>query len=72
LVLADRAEMRQWDRPNEHPVCLTLSQEELARLSGLSRQTLNGLLQKLQNDGLIDVAFRRIHVLDLAGLRRKL
>jgi CRP-like cAMP-binding protein len=72
LVLADRAEMRQWDRLNERPVCLTLSQEELARLSGLSRQTLNGLLQKLQNDGLIDVAFRRIYVLDLAGLRRKL
>jgi len=71
-VLADRAEMRKWDRPREDPVCLTLSQDELARLAGLSRQTLNGLLQKLEQAGLIDVSFRRIRVLDLAGLRRKL
>ena len=72
LVLADRAEMRLWDRPNERPPCLTLSQEELARLSGLSRQTINGLLHELENQGLVDTAFRSIRVLDLAGLRRKL
>lgn len=69
-VLADRAVMRSWDRPNEDPICLTLSQEELARLVGLSRQTLNGLLQKLQDEGLIETSFRAIYVLDPAGLRQ--
>ena len=70
-VLADRAEMRRWDRPDEKPVCLTLSQDELARLVGLSRQTLNGLLQKLQKERLVQLSFRCIRVLDLAGLRRR-
>jgi CRP-like cAMP-binding protein len=71
LVLADRAEMRRWDHPDENPVCLTLSQEEMARLAGLSRQTLNNLLQKLQSKQLVDLSFRRIRVLDPEGLRKK-
>lgn len=70
LVLADRAEMWTWDHPNETPVHLTLSQEELARLAGLSRQTLNGLLQELRSKGLIELSFRSICVLDLEGLRK--
>jgi CRP-like cAMP-binding protein len=71
LVLADRAEMRRWDYPDESPLCLALSQEELARLAGLSRQTLNGLLQELRSKGLIELSFRCIRVLDLEGLRKK-
>lgn len=70
-MLADRAETRRWDRPDEKPVRLNLSQDELARLVGLSRQTLNGVLQKLQKERLVELSFRSIRVLDLAGLRRK-
>ena len=38
---------------------------------GVSRQTLNGLLARLQLDGLIEVGFRRIRVLDETRLRDK-
>ena len=68
-MLADRAEMRRWDHPDERPLCLSLSQEELARLVGLSRQTLNGSLQKLQAAGLVEVAFRTVRVPDPEALR---
>lgn len=68
-VLADRGEMRRWDHPDEQPISLTLSQDELARLSGLSRQTLNGFLQKLEAAGFIEVAFRTVRVLDPEALR---
>jgi CRP-like cAMP-binding protein len=71
LALADRADMRAADDPGIRPVSLKLSQEELARLVGLSRQTLNGLLQALEADGLVQVAFREVLVLDPERLRRR-
>jgi CRP/FNR family cyclic AMP-dependent transcriptional regulator len=71
LVLADRTEMRRWDHPDERSPSLKISQEELARLVGLSRQTLNGILQKLEAAGLVKVTFRSIRVLDPEGLRRR-
>lgn len=68
-VLADRAEMQCWDDPAEGPVDLNLSQDELARLTGLSRQTLNPLLQHLQERRLLEVGYCRIRVLDSRALR---
>lgn len=67
--LADLAEMRRRDNPMELPVSLTVSQGDLATMIGISRQTLNALLARLQTHGLIEVGFRSIRILDEARLR---
>jgi CRP-like cAMP-binding protein len=53
-------------------VTLNLSQADLATMIGVARQTLNELLRDLQREGVLEISFRRIRVLDLAGLRRAL
>jgi CRP/FNR family cyclic AMP-dependent transcriptional regulator len=57
-------ELSKQDRPASAQAVLTLSQSELAKMVGVSRQTLNGMLGKLHRQGLIDVAFRRLRILD--------
>lgn len=49
---------------------LRITQQELARLVGLSRQRVNEALQHLQAEGLIAVEYGGVRVLDLQGLRR--
>lgn len=49
---------------------LAISQEEIARLCGLSRQNVNRELQKLEKAGVLQVQYGTIEVLDLAGLQR--
>jgi CRP-like cAMP-binding protein len=61
--------LRRHDLPSGSPVDLTLSQEELANMVGVSRQTLNALLAQRAERRLIEVRFRRLRVLDEAGLR---
>jgi CRP-like cAMP-binding protein len=54
-----------------HSRQLNLTQDELANLAGMSRQTANRALNALQERGLISLALNRIKVLDdtaLAGL----
>ncbi len=46
-----------------------LSQEEIGLLSAVSRQRTNQALHALERAGLLQVAFGRVTVLDLAGLR---
>jgi len=48
---------------------LLISQEELGKLCGLSRQAANKGLHQLMEQGLIDVEYRAILVKDLEGLR---
>ena len=48
---------------------LALSQDELAKLSGLSRQNTNRALHDLENDGLVGMHYGTIKVLDLPALR---
>lgn len=48
---------------------LELSQEEIALLSGMSRQRVNRALHKLEEARLLKLEHRRIIVLDVAGLR---
>lgn len=48
---------------------LALSQTDLAAMIGSSRQTVNMLLKKLVGEGLIDVEFRKISILDPSALR---
>ncbi len=62
--LAAMVWQRQKDRPSAVPVSLAVSQGDLARMVGVSRQTLNAILGKLHEKRLIEVTFRRIRVLD--------
>lgn len=50
---------------------LRLSQEDLAALVGVSRQTLAGLLARWRRDGLVRTRYAGLVVLDLDRLRRR-
>jgi CRP/FNR family transcriptional regulator, cyclic AMP receptor protein len=67
--LVDALEYSQREHIQSGPVALNLSQSDLAGMVGVSRQTLNELLKRLQAQGLIEVGFRRIRVTDPARLR---
>ncbi|MES2511358.1 MAG: Crp/Fnr family transcriptional regulator [Pseudomonadota bacterium] len=49
---------------------LVISQEEIARLCGLSRQNVNRELQKLEKAGVLQIQYGTIEVVDLPGLQR--
>lgn len=51
------------------PATLLITQEGVARLSGVSRQVANGALKELQLPGLIRVGYGEVEVLDLARLQ---
>jgi CRP-like cAMP-binding protein len=50
---------------------LQVSQEEIANLSGVSRQRCNAALKRLQAAGLLEIEYGGITVTDLEGLRRQ-
>lgn len=60
--LADLAAVMRRDNPASDAGVITLSQSELAAMMGMSRQTLNTLLSRLEARGLISVGFRSIRV----------
>ena len=66
--LALMARMRLKERRQSGAISLAVSQADLARMVAVSRQTLNALLGKIAQAGLIEVGFRRIRVLDAARL----
>ena len=66
--LADLVELRRAERFGVGPVVLRLSQEELARIVGVSRQTLNPLLAELRDEGLVEIGFRSLRIPDPARL----
>ena len=43
---------------------IELTQAELAQMIGVSRQTANEILKRLEAEGLIEVGFKRIRVLN--------
>ena len=49
---------------------LVISQEEIARLCGLSRQNVNRELHKLEKAGLLAIRYGVIEVIDLEGLQK--
>ncbi len=67
--LADFADEKLHDRNDGDPLELHISQSDIAALTGLSRQTTNEFLQRLAKEGLIEVSFRRIRILDPDALR---
>jgi CRP-like cAMP-binding protein len=66
--LVSLTRLRMQDRRHSGAVSLAVSQADLARMVGVSRQTLNVLLGRLSKAGLIEIGFRRIRVLDAARL----
>jgi CRP-like cAMP-binding protein len=54
--------------PRTSPV-LELSQEEIGLLTGLSRQRVNQAMRKLAGQGLVEISYQSIRVVDLDGLR---
>jgi CRP/FNR family cyclic AMP-dependent transcriptional regulator len=48
---------------------LGLSQEEIGRLSGLSRQNTNRALHELADAGLLKIEYGSVRILDVTGLR---
>lgn len=50
-------------------VDLTIAQSDLAEMIGVSRQTLNTALKRLEEKGLIEVGFRRLRIPDPARLQ---
>ena len=49
---------------------LTLSQEELGLLVGLSRQTVNRVLRQMEREGLVSLTFGQVAILDEPALLR--
>ncbi|MFN3892748.1 MAG: Crp/Fnr family transcriptional regulator [Beijerinckiaceae bacterium] len=56
-------------QPDSEPVEIDYSQEDLAIIANLGRTTVNGLLNKLQERGMVDVNYRRIRIVDPDGMR---
>lgn len=54
--------------PHEGPCVVPISQTQLGLMLSLSRQTTNQVLQSLQDQGVLRVAYGRIEVLDRARL----
>lgn len=50
--------------------CISISQDGLAHLAGVSRSVVNRVLHKLENQGLVQVDYRSITLLNQAELRR--
>lgn len=50
---------------------LLIQQKELAEVLGMSRQTVNNVLQRLKAAGLIDLAYSQVDIIDLPALQEK-
>jgi DNA-binding transcriptional regulator LsrR (DeoR family) len=64
--------MRHRDRPSRPTIVLELTQTDIAALTGLSRQTVNAELHRLEERGLVELAFRQIRIADVERLRAEL
>lgn len=67
--LADISDMIRSEGNQSDIVELAISQSDLANMIGVTRQTINMLVRKLEAEGLIEVAFRKIRILDAQRLR---
>lgn len=64
---------QEYGRPEKEGVTITmpLTHAELAKLVGISRETMTKVLTELQDDGLIKVTRKRLQVINLDELRRQ-
>lgn len=58
-------------RDDSGELYVSLSQEELGRMLGASRQTVNKELQKLVEEGSVALRYGKIYLVDLEGMRGK-
>ena len=52
------------------PAALRLTQTDLGRMLGTSRSRINGILKRLEREGLVRIGYRTIALTDAAGLRK--
>ena len=59
-------------RPDEDAVpAIHLSQAELSLMLGVSRQTVNKLLKRFEDEGLVELRYGAVRLCDLPGLHRR-
>ncbi len=51
------------------PVTLSIGQQALGELIGLTRKTVNGLLQEFAKQGLVRLRYAKLEIADMKGLR---
>ena len=56
---------------NGETICVPLGQDEIAQLAGVTRQTVNKVLAKAQQDGVLRVERGRLEILGLEEIRRQ-
>jgi CRP-like cAMP-binding protein len=69
--LQGMASMERSSVPGRDAISVSVSQADLATIVGVSRQTLNVLLARLEARGLIEIGFRCIRVLDETRLHKQ-
>jgi CRP-like cAMP-binding protein len=67
--IADLADLQCLQKTPDRPAELRISQADLARLTGIARQTTNRILKQLEVEGVVELGFRRIRVTDIQRLR---
>lgn len=50
------------------PVSLFVGQQALGELIGVTRKTVNGILAAFEREGLVELGYGRLELLDLRGL----
>jgi CRP-like cAMP-binding protein len=50
---------------------ITVDQQEVAEMLGMSRQTVNQILQRLKLEGLIELAYNKVEIKDFEALQHK-
>jgi CRP/FNR family transcriptional regulator, cyclic AMP receptor protein len=56
---------------NGGTICVPLGQDEIAQLAGVTRQTVNKVLTKAQQDGALRIERGRLEILGLEEIRRR-
>jgi CRP-like cAMP-binding protein len=56
---------------NGEEIAVPLGQDDIAQLAGVTRQTVNKVLSKAQQDGALRIERGRLAILDLESLRRR-
>ncbi len=69
LLLA--SQYQQQDQDKNTAQVISTSQDELASTLGVSRQHVNKALKRWQTEGLLKVSYRKITLLDIAGIEEK-
>ncbi len=60
------------DGGNGHLIDVHLPQEDLAKMLGVSRQAISRELKRLETEGIIELAYGKLRVLDKLGLEHQL